>query len=401
MKTFDSKAFNPQAFRYMVGRIPNLKLNRLRNSAAITGSSELKSLFSDQNGSAYARTVVKGLLTGEPVNYDGKTDIEATSTHTYSQGHVVVGRAQSWLERDFSEDITSGEDFMGNIAAQVAGYKEELDQDIILSVLEGIFKMDITPVPCRDFVEKHTYKVDGLLDGVTLNTAITKACGDNKGRFSLLITHSHPAADLENLNLLSFLKYTDSQGIERDLALATWNGRYVLIDDDMPLDEETGDYITYVLGNGSLIMQDVGVKHPYAMSRDEKTNGGQDTLYMRQRKTYSPNGISYEMKNQASLSPTDEELKDGANWTLAYSGTSADKPETRSYINHKAIYIVRIISKSSFTLDTPEVIEGAPVQPFDIEALAKGITDGIVAAQEKTAEVQEAAETKPETKAKK
>ena len=76
------------------------------------------------------------------------------------------------------------------------------------------------------------------------------------------------------------------------------------------------------------------------MSRDPKTNGGEDTLYTRQRKVFAPYGISYE---KASLSPTDTELKNGANWALVHSGeTTASQ---RSYINHKAIPIARIFSR--------------------------------------------------------
>ncbi len=79
------------------------------------------------------------------------------------------------------------------------------------------------------------------------------------------------------------------------------------------------------------------------MDRDPAKNGGEDTLYMRQRKVFAPKGISYEKKSQASLSPTDAELKNGANWSLVHSGETT--VSQRSYINHKAIPIARIISR--------------------------------------------------------
>jgi hypothetical protein len=78
------------------------------------------------------------------------------------------------------------------------------------------------------------------------------------------------------------------------------------------------------------------------MSRDAKTNGGQDTLYSRQRKCFAPYGISYTKSSQATLSPTDAELENGANWTLVNDGGAG---EARKYIEHKAIPIARIISK--------------------------------------------------------
>ena len=103
------------------------------------------------------------------------------------------------------------------------------------------------------------------------------------------------------------------------------------------------EYITYALGDGAIDYEDVGVKHPYGMSRDESKNGGEETLYMRQRKVFAPFGISYEKTSQASLSPTDAELANGANWSLVHSGEA--QAANRSYINHKSIPIVKIVSR--------------------------------------------------------
>ena len=58
---------------------------------------------------------------------------------------------------------------------------------------------------------------------------------------------------------------------------------------------------------------------------------------------YAPHGISYEKVSQATLSPTNTELENGANWALVNSGE--DEEESKSYIDHKAIPIVRIISR--------------------------------------------------------
>lgn len=81
----------------------------------------------------------------------------------------------------------------------------------------------------------------------------------------------------------------------------------------------------------------------YEMARDPKTDGGVDTLYTRQRKVFSPFGISYEKTSQTTLSPTDAELANGANWCLVHSGESGEGD--RSYIAHKAIPIARILSR--------------------------------------------------------
>lgn len=388
MGKFDSKSFNEKAFKYSVDRIPNLKTNELKKSRALTGNEDIRKVFADEDGTAYARIAMRGLLEGDAVNYDGQTDITATSTKTFERGVVVVGRAKGFVEKDFSYDVTGGKDFMQNVAEQIADYKDGLDQDTILAVLKGIFSM--TGAKNLEFVNKHTTEVKGNIQATTLNTATNKACGANKKKFALVFIHSDVATNIENLNLLEHLKYTDKDGITRELDLGTWNGKLVIIDDDMPTkeveatyaktadtsittgktyytksgtkytvvsnpvvgsigdyyevsDEAHTEYTTYVLGIGAIDFEDVGVKVPYEMDRNPSKNGGQDTLYIRQRKVFAPFGISYEKKSQASLSPTDKELENGFNWDLVNSGEESE--EDRSYINHKAIPIARIISR--------------------------------------------------------
>lgn len=145
---------------------------------------------------------------------------------------IVIGRAKAWTEKDFSADLT-GENFMDDIASQVADYWDDVDEDTLLSILKGIFG------GVNDFVTKHTTDVSGVSTGVvgatTLNTAIQKACGANKNIFKVVICHSQVATNLENLSAVEYLKYTDKDGVQRDLGLATWNGRLLLIDDEVPV----------------------------------------------------------------------------------------------------------------------------------------------------------------------
>ena len=340
---FDAKSFNPQAFKYKADRIPRTRMNEMRKSRVLTGNPDIRAVFTTQDGTAYARLAMRGLLDGDAVNYDGQTDITATSTKTFEQGVVVVGRAKAWVEKDFSYDITGGQDFMDNVAKQVADYWQDIDQDTLLAILRGVFAM--TSTKGAEFVKKHTYEVDGPMEATTLNSATAQACGDHKKKFSMIFMHSVVSTNLENLNLLTALKYTDKEGVTRDLTLYTWNGKLVIVDDGMPTEQaEDGPvYTSYVLGEGSIDYEDIGAKVPYEMSRDPAKNGGQDTLYTRQRKVFAPKGISYLKKVQASLSPTEEELANGQNWDLVNSGEATETE--RSYIADKVITLCRIKSK--------------------------------------------------------
>jgi hypothetical protein len=254
---------------------------------------------------------------------------------TFSHSRVVVGRANGWIERDFSHDITGGVNFMDQVGKQVSDYWDDLNQGILLSILKGIFSM--------------TGTAKQVFSPTTLNNALQKAVGQNKAKFSIAIMHSQVATNLENLQLLEYLKYTDANGIQRDLTLATLNGRTVLIDDSMPTEEvaKSGSnpaytkYTTYVLGAGAFEFTDAGAKVPHEMHRDPKVNGGQDTLYSRERVCYAPYGISFTKSSMATLSPTDAELEMGANWELVNDNATG----TKKYIDHKAIPIARIISR--------------------------------------------------------
>ena len=398
---FNAKYFNGEVFQKYVDRVPNTKLNELLKSRAIVSRQDLAGAMRDQVGGNYITTPLKGLISGTiPLNYDGVTDITAQTTQTFSHSRVVVGRAQAWTEKDFSYDITGGVDFMENVAQQVSEYWDEIDQATIIAILQGVFAMSDTEG--AKFVESHTHDVTtatntegqtGYMDATTINTAIQKACGDHKQKFSLAIMHSAVATNLENMNLLTYLKYNDANGMQRDTGMATINGKLVIIDDSMPIEEDestatfeatsdsalvegktyytrsgsagsyvytavttpsaaslssyyektaAGDniYITYLFGDGAIEYTNCGAKVPAEMSRDPKTNGGQDTLYNRQRKCWSPYGISFTMNNVATLSPTDAELADGSNWELVNTGGN----ENKKYISLKAIPIACIKS---------------------------------------------------------
>lgn len=387
MALFDQKNFNGEVFGAYVDQTENLNRNELLKSGAIVEKPQYASLLPDQTGGNYLTIPIKARIGGTANNYDGNTNITAESRETYTQSRIVVGRANGWTEKDFSSDIT-GEDFLP-AAQEIAEYWDDVDQTTILAILKGIFAM--TGAGNVDFVTKHTYDVSdnateyGFKE-TTLNNAIQKALGDNKAKFSLAIMHSKIATDLENLKLLAYMKYTDAQGIERDLTLGTLNGRTVLVDDNMPTDTakakyvkakqtdkdalevvetgatkgqvnkadvstdvtgaKAGDYVvllpagdvytTYVFGAGAIEYTDCGAKVPYEMDRNPEKNGGETTLYSRQRKCWSPVGISF--KDGSIISPTDEELEKGSNWQLAQNNKSG----AEKYFPIKAIPIARI-----------------------------------------------------------
>lgn len=455
---FESKYFNAEVFGRYVERVPNLRMNRLLQSGAIRTRQDIAGAMREQTGGNYISKPLLGLIDGTPQNYDGRTDITATSTVTYAHARVVVGRAKAWKEDDFASDITGGVDFMANVGRQISHYWADVDQDTIISVLKGIFNM--TGTANKEFVDNHTYDITnitnsngvvGFIDGPALNTATQRASGSNRSAFSLIVAHSNVVVNMENANIVARLKITEN-GIERETGLGTVGGKLLIEDDSVPvittgasagtagvytvtvstalasgdsvsiagvtysyssgattaaaqataiataigsdatagalytasadngvvtLTEKSGKYGTgapaldtsglttgvvavatvtegkaptsagttytsYVLGNGAIEYTNCGALVPYAVARDEATNGGQSLLYTRQRKCWAPYGISFTMASMATDSPTPAELENGVNWELVHS---PNVDGVTKYLDHKAIPIARILSR--------------------------------------------------------
>ena len=157
---FDSKVFNAEVFQQYVERIPNLNRNELIRSRAIRPRPDLAASMADQVGGNYITTPLKGLIGGAAQNYDGGTNLSASGTKTFSHSRIVVGRANAWTEKDFSYDITGGQDFIANVAEQIAEYWEEVDQATIVHILNGVFNM--SDAAGLEFIAKHTNNITSV-----------------------------------------------------------------------------------------------------------------------------------------------------------------------------------------------------------------------------------------------
>ena len=339
MAVFDSKNFNAEVFGKYLETVPRVKQNALLKAGVLRTRTDLKAMLSEQTGGNFISVPMTGLIGGAALNYDGATNITATGLETFLQSMIVVGRAKAWEEKDFSFDIT-GHDFMAEIARQVAGYWDDIDQITILKTLEGIFG-----VTANSFSTGHTLDITGAatktVGATTLNDAVQQAAGANKDIFKVAIMHSVVATNLENLQILEYWKETDANGVQKPTGLASWNGRTVLIDDDVPVDTSGTNpkYTTYLLGEGAFDYCDCGAKVPSEVYRDPTTVGGKDMLITRQRKIFAPKGFSFVQPSTAIVSPTDANLATAARWTVVKDTAGT------GYFDSKAIPFARIISE--------------------------------------------------------
>lgn len=269
---------------------------------------------------------------GTPVNLDGATDLTASETTGDSQEGIVYGRGLGWTARDFVGTL-SGNNPMGNIVSRVARFWHKNDNRVLVGILGALFG-----ITGNDKWTKHTVDMSSStatpakIEATSINDAITDALGDNKGAFKVAIMHSTVARTLENLQILEYFKQNDANGIQRPTGLGMVNGLTVIIDDGVPATAVGGSgankdliqYTTYLLGTGVIRFAPARLESPAAeVSRDPAKNGGQETLWTRQRQTFHPNGFSFVKPNSGfTESPTDAQLFAKANWKLVHDPKS-------------------------------------------------------------------------------
>lgn len=267
------------------------------------------------------------MLTGDPVNYDGATDITSTEVSGGSQTGIAFGRAKGFTARNFVAEL-SGSDPMGHIAASVGRYWDKYRQGLIIDLLVGLFGITGDAAWAKHTVSltDGTAAAPHLIEATTLGEAATDVLGDNKDKFSLAIMHSQVAKQLEKLEVLEFWKQTDPNGIERPMKIASANGFTVIVDDSVPVKAATtgssatpAEYTTFLLGDGVLRQGYGRLDIPVEIARDAAKNGGQDTLYTRIREAIHPNGFVFTPPTTGwTESPTDAQLTAKANWKRAF-----------------------------------------------------------------------------------
>lgn len=395
MEKFRDKIFNEEVFEMYRKTLPSTKENSMIKNGLFTNVSGYKAKMSEQSGGYAVVEPIKGRIGGNPVNYDGNTNIpKGSERDTFFQRKICYGRAKAWGEYDFASDIT-GANFKAE-AQEVNEYWDERRQETVLAILAGIFGM--TGGVDGQFVAKHTYDItsatEANLSADALNRASQKALGDKKAKLDVIFMHSAVSTNLEGLNLIDFLKYTDAQGIQRDLTIGQFNGRLVIVDDDMPSEEveaeyeltsdvaidssktyytRTGSgtsqspyvytavatpdvddiatyyemtaeayltYTSYVFQKGFFEYENIGATKGSEIARDPYDKGGKTDLITRVREMIVPKYISY--KGTGVISPENSDFATGSNWELANNNkTGANKV----YVDDKLIPVARIISK--------------------------------------------------------
>lgn len=325
--------FDEEIFAGYLQNEPDLVTNAMLTSGAMVEDRYIASLIRD-GGNVYTIPFYNALADGADNNYDGQTDITLDTMGASHQSGVVYGRAHGWYADDFVADFTAANP-LAAIAARVAKYWQNKRQARLIGITEGVLSL----TAMKDHIVTKS-----KVEGSTLSDTAQEIWGEHKNAVSLAIMHSAVAQEFEDMERVDYLKYTDANGVTRDLNIYTVNGITTIIDDGVPKTAASGSgesatpatYTTYLFGAGAIRHAAAPVDHPTFMGRDELKRGGMEYFGNRFRETIHPNGFSYTLPTAGSpakpvISPTDAQLAAKANWSLAYS-------------DHKAIPFAKLIT---------------------------------------------------------
>ena len=322
--------FDEELFLQMWNEAPDPYLTAMIESGAVVEDPTIAGMIQN-SGNIYTLPFYNA-LTGEDQNYDGQTDITVEEVDGGTQTGVVYGRAKGFFARNFTAEL-SGADPMGHIVASISRYWQKRRQMRLIGITNAIFGITGTTGYAKAWEENHTLDLGSdtatarPIAETDLNDLATQACGDHKDQFSLAIMHSNVAKTLENKELLEYWKYTDANGIERPMNLASVNGYTAIIDDGVPCttvggtgaNKDLKQYTTYLFGAGVIRTAKGRVDVPVETNRDPKKNGGQDELITRMRETIHPNGFSFTIPSTGwTQSPEDDQLFATANWDIKF-----------------------------------------------------------------------------------
>lgn len=235
---------------------------------------------------------------------------------------VKLGRAKAFGASDLSADLT-GTDPMAVIANRFANYWVRREQAILLSTVAG----QISKV------------TENILDITSLSGSAAcfdpmswiDACGllgDHQDSLAGVCVHSDTYKSMKKQDLIDFVRPSWS---EEDIPV--YQGKFVIVDDGMPKNAQTGVYTTYIFGPGAIGMANGQARRPVGIQRDELVGAGNEALvhrrwlvmHMRGVKwtpapgvPAKPAGMEGNDEIAANPTPTNAELANPNNWTRVY-----------------------------------------------------------------------------------
>jgi hypothetical protein len=207
----------------------------------------------------------------------------------------------------------------------VADYWARTDEGVLVSALKGVFAA-ASMAGNKLTIASETIAGQSAatrLNGATFVDATVKL-GERGDRRTAIAMHSGTEAAVRKLDLIDYIP--DSEGKAQ---IKTFQGRRVIVDDNLPARAGTTDglvYTTYLFGpgafgKGAAPLESEPLQGGFGTEGVELARVPLDSdtvLINRRRYILHPRGVKFTSASVAGDSPTNAELENGANWTRVF-----------------------------------------------------------------------------------
>lgn len=215
--------FDEEIFGAFLDNEPDLVSNAMVQCGALVNDAYIADLIAG-GGNVYTMPFYGALADDNDQNYDGQTDIQLSTMGATQQTGVVYGRAKGWFADDFVADFTAANP-MAAIAARVAKYWQNKKQARFIGIANAVLGISA--------MSSHV-KTLNTLGVTTISDTAQEIWGEHKGMASMAVMHSAIAQLYEDMERVEYLKYTDPNGVTRELPIYQVNGLLAIIDDGVP-----------------------------------------------------------------------------------------------------------------------------------------------------------------------
>ena len=319
--TFGGFAFDPEVFASYMAEQPTWS-NAILASGIVQEDSTIMDLIGSR-GNVATLPFYKALDIDdfEPYNNDGLTNNVPQEITGGKQTAMLIQRMMAWKAKDFTKEL-SGADPLQHVANSVNNYYRQVWQAELMNIVTAVMKLDDMAGHVTDISAAGDSITDAnKVDATTLIFAQQKALGDAANGFGLAVMHSAIYAAYKALGLVDFTKYSDANGLTKEIELPTINGLVVVQDDRNTIDTSGSvpKYITTIVGRGAILSaRKTNYEEPYYTDYDPESSAGVEKLYTKEGRVLHPNGFNFNVTNVSTESPTKAELGETDNWSLAF-----------------------------------------------------------------------------------
>ena len=320
--TFGGFAFDPEVFADYMAENP-IWSNAIIASGILQEDNTIMNLIGE-DGNVATLPFYKPISVDDyaPLNNDGETDNTPDDISGGKQTAMLIQRMKAWKEKDFTKELTKA-DPMQHIANSVGNYYQQVWERELMNIIQAVLQLPAVANHTMDISSStSTVTEENNIGASTMIYAQQKALGDMANGFGLAIMHSYIYARYQELGLIEFMKYSEADGLTREVNLPTINGLVVVTSDRYTVDT-TGDvpvYKTFIAGQGSILTAPkTNYEDPYYTDYDPESSAGVRKLYTKEGKVLHPNGFSLKVNNIAKESPNFAELGAKDNWELAFN----------------------------------------------------------------------------------